>query len=245
MSRWILAASLASAALAVAVSPPAAGRNHGSYNEEWGTPFGANWADTGRFQALVATGMDDVRLTTGDRWRIRATGDARALAQMRFKVEKDSLIVGRVNMQRERYGKVRIEITAPALHSVTAAGSGAVDVDRIGGTRASATVAGSGDTIVRRVETARLDATVAGSGDLAIAGRSDRADVTVAGSGQLSGDSLTVGSASVTVAGSGGARFRSPGKINATIVGSGGITVTGTTDCNQTRMGSGRLTCSR
>lgn len=63
--------------------------------------------------------------------------------------------------------------------------------------------------------------------------------------GGLAGDNFTAGSASVTVAGSGGARFRSPGKISATLVGSGTVLVTGTTDCTQTRMGSGRLTCRR
>lgn len=244
MSRLILAAALASAALGVAVSPLSAGKNYGTYKEEWGTPFGASWADTGRFDALTATGMDDVTLVTGDRWRVRATGDARALSQMRFKVEDGSLIVGRVNGKRERFGKVRIEVTAPALRAVTAAGSGAVEVDRIGGARAAATVAGSGQTTVRRVDAERFSATVAGSGGLGIAGRSGRADITLAGSGRMAGDGFTAGSADVTVAGSGAARFRSPGAVRATIVGSGSVTVSGTRDCSQTRMGSGRLVCT-
>lgn len=243
MSRLLLAGSLAAATLGtIAAFPASADRN--PRLDDWGKPFGAAWSDTARFDKLTATGMDDVSMTTGDRWRIRATGDARALAQLRFLVDDGALIVGRLSGPRERYGKARIEVTAPSLRSVTSAGSGAVDVERIGGERASATIAGSGRTTIRRVETDRLDATVAGSGGLALTGRSSRADVTIAGSGNLAGDGFTAGAANVTVAGSGGARFRSPGEVRATIVGSGTVTVSGTTSCRQTRMGSGRLICT-
>lgn len=246
MSRLLLAGSLAAAALAgIAALPAHADRNDRNTLDEKGTPFGATWADTGRFDKLTATSMDDVRLVSGQGWRIRATGDARALAQLRFLVENGSLIVGRTTEPRERYGKTQIEVTAPSLRAVTSAGSGGVDVERIAGDRASATVAGSGRTTVRRVEAERLTATLAGSGALDLVGRSERADVTIAGSGRLAGDGFTAGSASVTVAGSGGARFRSTGAIRATIVGSGGVEVAGTTDCTQTRMGSGRLVCTR
>lgn len=244
MSRLLLAGSLAAATLgAIAAYPAAADRSFHSRLDDEGKPVAAAWSETARFDKLTATGMDDVSMTTGAGWRIRATGDARAVAQLRFLVDDGALIVGRLSGPRERYGKTRIEITAPSLRSVTSAGSGAVDVERLGGERASATVAGSGRTVVRRVETDRLKATVAGSGALDLSGRSDRADLTIAGSGGLAGDAFTAGSANVTVAGSGGARFRSPGEVRATIAGSGTVTVTGTTACRQTRMGSGRLVC--
>lgn len=246
MARVLFTGSLAAVALgAVAAFPAAADRSFSSRLDTDGKSFGTAWSGTARFDALTAAGIDDVRMTTGNRWRIRATGDARALAQLRFLVEDGALIVGRISGQRERYGKARIEVTAPSLRALTAAGSGAVEVERIGGTRASATVAGSGHATIQRVEAQRLNATVAGSGGLGLAGRSDRADVTIAGSGSLAADGFTAGSANVTVAGSGGARFRSPGEVRATIVGSGTVTVTGTTACHQTRMGSGRLLCSR
>lgn len=246
MSRLLLAGSLAAASIAMlAALPASADRDYRNKLDEDGRPIGAAWAETGRYDNLTATGMDDVRLVSGNRWRIRATGDARAVSQLRFLVEKDSLTVGRTSQPREGFGKAQVEITAPSLRAVTAAGSGAVDVERIAGPRGSATVAGSGRTTIRRLEVERLSATVAGSGRLDVSGRSERADITIAGSGRLAGDGFTAASANVTVAGSGAARFRSPGKIRATIVGSGSVTVTGTSDCSQTRMGSGRLVCSR
>lgn len=246
MARMLAAGSIAAlGALVVAAAPVFADGVHRSSLEEWGQPFGSAWLDTGRFEALTATGMDDVRQVPGDRWRIRANGDARALAQLRFMVEDGALIVGRIGKQRERFGKVQIEVTAPLLRAVTAAGSGSVDIERLSGRRAAATAAGSGRTTVRRIEAERLSATVAGSGALGVAGRTERADITMAGSGRLSGENLTAACANVTMAGSGEARFRSSGQVRATIAGSGSVAVTGTTDCSATRMGSGRLVCSR
>lgn len=246
MSRMLLAGSLAAVAVAGIFALPAhADRTYYNKLDREGKAVGTTWSKTGRFDELTSAGMDDVRLTTGDRWQIRATGDARALSQLRFLVEDGALIVGRISGQRERYGKTQVEVTAPSLRAVTAAGSGAVDVERIDGDRVAATVAGSGRTTVRRVQAQRLAATLAGSGGLAVAGRSDRAELTIAGSGRVDGGGFTAGSANVTIAGSGAAQFRSPGAVRATIMGSGTVTVRGTTDCSQTRMGSGRLVCHR
>lgn len=249
MSRALLTGSLVAAAVATlatfAASPAQADRRTIHTLDDRGSAFGAAWSETGRFQTLTATGMDDVRLTSGGKWQIRASGDPRALMQLRFLVDDGALIVGRTSKPRERFGKVRIEITAPALRGVTAAGSGAVDVARLTGPEISATVAGSGSTTIRELASKKLAATVAGSGGIMLAGRSERADITIAGSGRLTGPAFTAASADVTVAGSGAVRFRSPGRVRATIVGSGTVTVKGTTDCEATRRGSGRLICSR
>lgn len=246
MLRFVLATGLSAAALSAFLgSPAAADRNLHSRLDTDGKPIGTTWSQTPSFDGLTAAGMDDVRLVSGGDFRIRASGDPRALAQLRFMVDDSALIVGRLSGPRERYGKTQIEVTAPALRSVTSAGSGSVDVDRIGGERGSAIVAGSGRATVHRIDVERLSATVAGSGGLALTGRSDRADVTIAGSGSMAGDAFTTRAANVTVAGSGNARFRSPGDIRATIIGSGNVTVSGTTACKQTRMGSGRLVCRK
>lgn len=244
MLRFVLASGLSAVALsAILGAPAAADRNLLSRLDTDGKPVGTAWSQTTRFDGLTATGMDDVRLVSGPEFRIRASGDARAVAQLRFLIDDGALIVGRLSGPRERFGKTRVEVTAPSLRSITSAGSGSVDVDRIGGERASAIVAGSGRATVRRVEADRLQATIAGSGSLGLTGRSDRAAITISGSGSMTGEAFTAGSADVTVAGSGNAQFRSAGNVRATIIGSGTVTVSGTAACKQTRMGSGRLVC--
>ncbi len=244
---FLAATALSAVTLSAAALPLMAHPGHSSVShlDEEGKPFGTAWTAVERFDSLAAASMDDVRFTTGPRWQVRASGDPRALAQLRYLVRKEGLIVGRVSGQRERYGKVRIEVTAPALHSATAAGSGSLAVDRLGGDRASVTVAGSGQATVGTVASERLNATVAGSGGLTLAGRSDASTITVAGSGALTGGGFVTRQANVTVAGSGSARFRASGPVRASLVGSGNVAVSGTTDCSQTRMGSGRLVCTR
>ncbi|MBL8656380.1 MAG: DUF2807 domain-containing protein [Altererythrobacter sp.] len=245
MSRFLLAGSFALAAAAALAAAPSIADSPRDGLQRNGKAIGAAWTDTGRFDSLTAAGMDNVRLVTGEHWRIRASGDARAVAQLRFMVKDGALVVGRVSGGPERSGKAQIEVTAPAIHGVTAAGSGNVDVERLTGASAVATIAGSSHTLVRKVESKTLSATIAGSGSLDLRGRSDRADITIAGSGAFDGKAFTAGSASVTVAGSGSGRFRSPGPVSATIAGSGSVRVTGTTTCSATRLGSGRLICTR
>lgn len=239
------AATLAAVAMIAASIPASADRSRTDILDKKGLPFGATWKETGRYYRLTVAGMDDVRVTSGEAWRIRASGDGRALGQLRFMNEKGTLVIGRISSPRERYGKVRIEVIAPSLRGLTTAGSGTVDVASLSGPRISAVVAGSGAAIVRRIQTDRMDATVAGSGGLTLAGRSGRADITIAGSGGLAAQDFTARTAAITIAGSGAARLRSPGPVTATIIGSGNAYVAGTTECRQTRMGSGRLLCTR
>lgn len=244
----LLAATVLSAAtISVVALPLMAHPGHSRVDvfAKEGKPVKAQWTSTERFDSLVAASLDDVRFTTGPRWQVRASGDPSAVAQLRYLVRKEGLVVGRISGPRERYGKTIVEITAPALSSANAAGSGSLAVDRLGGMHASATVAGSGTAQIGTVASERFEATVAGSGNLQLAGRSDASTITMAGSGTLAGGGFTTRQANVTVAGSGSARFHASGPVRANLIGSGSIDVTGTTDCNHTRMGSGSLSCRR
>ncbi|WP_375290592.1 head GIN domain-containing protein [Qipengyuania sp.] len=245
MSRVLLTASFAAAIAGLAAMPANADRRDHNRLDSDGKPVGTRWSPTGRFDALVAAGQDDVCVTRGDRWQIRASGDADALSQLRFLVEDGALVVGRVSGKPRVRTKAQIEITVPSLRSITGAGSGTLDVASMEAENATITLAGSGRAMVREMDAENLAATVAGSGTLDMAGRSDSANVTIAGSGALRAQGLTVGTAKVTVAGSGDGQFRSSGPVRAMIAGSGTVSVSGTTDCNQTRMGSGRLICTR
>lgn len=249
MIRFSLFAAVAAMSALAAVAPPSLAQHRGYERvdrlDEAGKPFGASWTPVDRFDSITAASMDDVHVTTGPRWQIRASGDPRALRQLRFLVEKNGLIVGRISGPRERYAKVRIDITAPSLEGATTAGSGSLEVDRLSGPSASAVVAGSGQATIGSLATERFRATIAGSGGLRVAGTANSSSLTIAGSGSLVGNGFVTRRANVTVAGSGSAQFRATGPVRANLVGSGNVSVVGTTDCSQTRMGSGRLICRR
>ena len=237
--RTLLAATAAVSLAASALAFPGHSRNA----LDDGKPIPSAWSATGNFDKVNAAGPDTVRFTTGDRWQVRAEGDARTLERLRFLVEDGQLIVGRRSGDHTKLPAATIYVTAPAIHAATLAGSGAFGVDRLSGDQVSATVAGSGDLTVGAVAARSLNGTIAGSGDLAVTGRAERARLTIAGSGTFDGRQFAAGGASVTVAGSGDMTFRSNGTVTATITGSGDIAVHGSATCKQSRIGSGRLTC--
>ncbi len=245
MRKMLIACSLGLAAIAGSVTMPAwAGRTYHSTLDR-GEPIGSVWSRTKPFTKVTLAGSDDVVLTRGGDWRIRATATPKVLAELRFRIEDGALLVGRRSTREPVPGKARIEVTAPSLEAVDLAGSGALAVDAMNGESGAATVAGSGSITVDRLDVASLSATIAGSGDLRLRGRAGRASITIAGSGDLDGTRLQIGHAEVSIAGSGDASFGADGDVSASIVGSGDVTVTGTTRCAQSRTGSGRLRCSK
>lgn len=246
MRRCLIALSLTAALMGAATAPVFAERGDQD-RLDTGQVLGNAWATTARFDALEARGRDDVRFTSGDdAWRIRAEGDPRALAELRFFVEDGRLVVGRRKADDDRRdtGKATVYITAPSLRSAGAAGSGSLNVDRLSGNDVRASLAGSGEMAVGAMDARELSASVAGSGSMSLSGQTDQARFSVAGSGDVDGRRFTAAGARASVAGSGNVSFRSSGAVKASLVGSGNVTVTGTTDCTQSRVGSGRLLCS-
>ncbi|MBO6767200.1 MAG: DUF2807 domain-containing protein [Erythrobacter sp.] len=245
MFRILAACSLG---LAAATAMPAI---HAHPQKEWrsslddGERISASWAATGRFEQVTLASRDNVAITRGDRWRVRASGSPDVLAELRFKIKDQQLIIGRRWREDPVDGIATIQVTAPSVDGVTLAGSGNLSIDRMDASEVGATLAGSGTIDVGRIATRQLAATVAGTGNLRLAGRAEDGAITIAGSGDIDGQQLRMGRATVSIAGSGDARFNADDSVSASIVGSGDAVVSGTTDCTQTRMGSGRLTCSR
>ena len=244
MRRLLIACSFGLALASTASFPAAADYSYHSTLDD-GRPIGGDWSVTEGFDEITFAGNDDLVLTRGEQWRIRAIGNPEVLAELRFRIEDGKLVVGRKSSRRPVPGTARIEVTAPGIAGATLAGSGTLDIDMMRGDAIRTTLAGSGTFAVERLDTPRLDATVAGSGDLRLGGRAAEGRISIAGSGDFDGAGLRMGRAAVSIAGSGDARFHADRDVSASIVGSGDVTVTGTTDCTQSRMGSGRLRCSR
>lgn len=232
--------------LAVAFAGPAAGARHS--HDPWlegGKPVGTSWTATGQFNKLEAVGPDDFGFATGSQWRVRAEGDPRAVAALRYRVDKGRLVVGRDPESDEDIGKAIVHVTAPGISRAGLAGSGSLRVEALKGGEVGASLAGSGRVQVGAIAARKMNGSVAGSGGLTLAGRSAEARFNVAGSGRVDGRTFATGAANASLAGSGQVEFRASGAVRANIVGSGKIDVRGTTDCKQTIAGSGRLYCVR
>ncbi|NCP19474.1 MAG: DUF2807 domain-containing protein [Erythrobacter sp.] len=189
-------------------------------------------------------GPDKVIVTSGDSLTISVEGDDAVTEGLRFELDGDELAIGREGNWRQS-GVATIRVTMPTPTEITLAGSGTIEVDRLGtGENAEMNIAGSGDSRIGRIDAAELTINVAGSGALQAAGKADTLELSIAGSGNLDLRRLTVGDADISIAGSGEAVFASDGAVEASIMGSGTVEVIGNANCSVSAMGSGELKCS-
>ncbi len=200
---------------------------------------------TESFSALSLMGPDDIVFTVGDTFSIRATGDAKAIAKLRYIITDSGIKVGRIKENwSNNDGEAIINITAPALSSIALAGSGDVTANRIDADNVTITLAGSGNIRVQKLQAKATGVSVAGAGDISLAGTSTKADISLAGAGDVDAGNLSVTDAEISIAGSGNVAINASGNVDANIIGSGDVTVTGGAKCKSNNMGSGELRCS-
>jgi hypothetical protein len=202
-------------------------------------------ATTPAFTELQSSGPDNIVFVTGNAFTVKATGDAGALKNLRYKVKDGTIIIGR---QKERIWTsnrkgVTITVTAPQLTEVSLAGSGDFTADRMEGSEVSLESAGSGSISVAAVSAKALESEIAGSGNVTLAGKAERADYAIAGSGNIDAVKLASIDARVSIAGSGEVGLTATGTVDASITGSGNVTVAGGAKCTSSTVGSGKISC--
>ena len=201
---------------------------------------------TDAFSTVKALGPDNIVFVTGDAFTIKAEGNAKAVAALRYKMDDKAIVIGREKgswFGDEGKG-VTVTITAPALSAASLAGSGDFTADRMTGDIVKVKVAGSGNLNVANVEAKKLETKIAGSGNAVVSGKVDLADFAVAGSGSVNAQKLNATDADVSIAGSGDVRLTATGKVKAKVAGSGDINVTGGAACDAKSIGSGSINCS-
>ena len=208
-----------------------------------GVPLAELEYEGARPTGITLAGPDRMIVTSGDRLMIDVEGDPDVVEKLRFDLEDDTLSVGREGDWRQR-GIATIRITMPTPSDLTLAGSGEIQLDRLGTCgNADVSIAGSGKSTVARIDADTLEVNVAGSGSLKAAGSAKKLDLSIAGSGDLNLRDLEVGDADVAIAGSGDAVFASNGSVDASIMGSGDVEVIGNAKCSVSSMGSGDVKC--
>ena len=193
---------------------------------------------------IALAGPDRVIVTSGKTLTIDVEGPAGVTEDLRFDLDEDELEIGREGKCRKG-GTAIIRITMPTPKSVSMAGSGIIELDRLGsGDEAEVSIAGSGTSKIGRIDASELEVNVAGSGTLVAAGRADSLELSIAGSGDLDMAKVKIGKAEISIAGSGDAIFASDGDVEASIMGSGTVEVIGNAKCSVSAMGSGELKCN-
>ena len=205
-----------------------------------GVPLAELDYEGARPTGITLAGPDRMIVTSGDRLTIDVEGDPDVVEKLRFDLEDDTLSVGREGDWRQR-GIATIRVTMPTPSDLTVAGSGEIQLDRLGtGGNAEVSIA---ESTIARIDADTLEVNVAGSGSLRAAGTAKKLDLSIAGSGDLNLRDLEVGDADVAIAGSGDAVFASDGSVDASIMGSGDVEVIGNAKCSVSSMGSGDVKC--
>ncbi len=227
--RWTIAAAvlaLSGCANASAVPSPATERSY---------------ALSG-FTAVELAGPDDVRVSVGPGFSVRATGPAETLDRLEVTVVGDRLRVRRIGRSVSRDGAT-VFVTLPALRAASLGGSGDLRVDRVEGGDFATAVAGSGDLTVERLAVDRLTGDLAGSGTLSLAGSARELELSVAGSGDVAAGGLATERAAVSVMGSGDVRAAVRGPASVSMMGSGDVDLGPAARCQVSKMGSGSVRC--
>lgn len=200
----------------------------------------------GEFTQLETVGPQDVEITTGDGFAVRLEGDPAAVARFSVSVENGVLRV----RPEEGMGfdwsdddEVTVHVTAPALDSITLAGSGDVHVDRIAGKSFTGGIAGSGTLDIDVVEVDEAKFSIGGSGDVVVAGEARNVTIEIGGSGTIAAENLQSRTARIAIAGSGDIDLVAMETADISIMGSGDVHIAGPATCTISKIGGGEVQC--
>lgn len=236
-------------AATVALLPLAACANHDDAPGIPGSGSGGtrSYAVDG-FTAISLAASDDVAVSVGPGFSVRAEGSGDVLDKLRIEKTGDTLRIGR---RRSGWfggmsnGSAKVYVTMPAITAASLAGSGDLAVDRASGDALALSLAGSGNLSVAAIAVRRAEVSIAGSGNVSAAGDADELRVKIAGAGDVRAGQLKVRGADVSIAGSGGVHAAVNGHATVNIMGSGDVDLGPNATCETKTMGSGRVRCGK
>src|SRR5690606_22905131 len=161
--------------------------------------------DGAPFEDLTTVGPQNVVVTLGETHSVRWEGSPETLARLEVVVEDGTLTIRPRSGIRRGFNWGRgdaptFHVTTPRLDSVSLAGSGDVQVDRIEGERFAGSIAGSGELSIDALQVDAAEFSIAGSGDVVAAGSARRTEVSILGSGDVRASGLRSEAAEVSIA---------------------------------------------
>ena len=220
----------------------------GSERETYAADLSEKTYELAAFDEIVTAGPQDIVITLGETFSVRAEGEPRALSLLEPVVENGRLTIGpRDGFNWNRWSRLdgaTFHVTVPRLGSVTTAGSGDVHIDRVEGENFEVNIGGPGEITIGELDVGEAGFTVAGSGNLVVAGSAGETRVTIAGSGEVQAGGLQSETANVQIGGSGDVALGVEQDARVSITGSGDVTILGDAECSVTRMGSGDVRCA-
>lgn len=200
----------------------------------------------GSFDKVSIAGAYDVKVVTGDKAGVTATGGANLLDETEVVVENGELKIRPKDRDGFHWswhgGKAVFTVTTPALRELSMAGAGDAEIDKVSGDF-EASLAGSGNLKIASADAANLKLSLAGAGDVSAAGKANNLELSIAGSGDVDAKALAAKTADLSIAGSGDIQANVSDTAKVSIMGSGDIDITGGAKCDVSKLGGGEVRC--
>ncbi len=200
------------------------------------------------FKNVSLRGSDDVEITTGPSFAVRAEGPSDVLDRLKIERDGDTLKIGRKNDPSFSWGSrkgARIFVTMPSIGEAAVAGSGDMTIDRVEGKTFDGSTAGSGSIAIASLSVESAELSIAGSGDIAAKGTAGRLKMSIAGSGDIDASGVKASLADASIAGSGSINADVNGKASVSIMGSGDADMGANASCETSKVGSGTVACGK
>jgi hypothetical protein len=196
------------------------------------------------FSRIASSGPFDVHVNINGTESLKINASQDVISQIETIVEDGKLEIRFKDHDEDHgnIGKVDIYVTAKSLSALINAGSGSIKVQGVvSGNNVDVVLSGSGD-IESSIKSGELTANLSGSGSIHLNGTAGTAKINISGSGEVMAKQLKIGSASVSIAGSGSAYFNADKSISAHIVGSGNVIYSGNASLTDVKtIGSGNV----
>lgn len=241
---------LALALTGMALSTTACSRTDESPAADAAARSTQDWSTLRDFTEIDATGPDNVAVTIGTGFAVRADGDAKAVADLDIRVKDGKLVIGRKSKGDWTWGRkdgdkgATVHVTMPAIAAAALTGAGDFDLDKAQGDRLDLALTGAGDFRIGTAALKTLSADITGAGSIKIAGTADTAKLSITGVGDIDAEALKVGNAEIDVLGAGDIDIASDGRVAISIMGPGDVTVKGKAQCTTSGTGPGEARCA-
>jgi hypothetical protein len=235
--RRLAASAIGIAILAACSQDATAGRDDG--------PVASRSFQLSGFERVTLAGADEVRVTTGGDFTVRAEGPSATLEKLDLRVEDGELIVDRIKERRWGLNLDRgatVHVTMPRATAVRITGAGDMTLDRGSGDFSGA-ITGAGDLAVGSIYAERVRLDLAGTGDIAVAGSTRMLNASVSGAGSIRAVDLVAASGRVRLTGVGGIEARIDGPADVELSGVGSADLGPNSQCRVRRSGVGSVTC--
>jgi hypothetical protein len=194
------------------------------------------------FERISTTGPQDVEITFGETFAVRAEG---ATGSLEVVVEDGELIIRpRNGWDIPGLGSTKLFVTMPTLRRIAMTGSGDVSIDQLKGDRFTGVIEGfAGDFNIEGLDVDEAEFTISGPGDITAAGVARTTRITIEGPGEFKASDLRTERAVVMVRGPGDVQLTANSEAEVTVEGPGEVDIDGTASCTVTKSGPSSVSC--